>query len=409
MFGAFYFAQGVGEPTQGLVAQPARWLLKSQGHDVSEIALFSAVLSLPWTIKPLYGLISDFVPLWGSRRRSWLILCSLVASLGMLVVWAAPGAQSYLPLLLLLLPPSLAIAFCDVVIDALMVETAQPRGLTGRFQSVQWTSIQVASIGAGLAGGWLAQEGRPELGFLICGVTMSATVALAIFVVRDPARVHPSAATRPPIGALWRGVRHPAIVAVGAFLLLWSFNPFSSTVLYLYMTQELELSEQLHGNSVALFSLAAAIASALYGFYCRRVPFRALVHASIALGVASTLAYWTLEGPRSALAVAAAVGFAYMTATLIQLDLAARLCPPAMAGTVFATLMALSNLGVALSTALGGWLYEGLRERLGAHAAFDGLVAVGALCTAASWLLVPLLQRHAAAAFQPAPPSRQIS
>jgi hypothetical protein len=43
-----------------------------------------------------------------------------------------------------------------------------------------------------------------------------------------------------------------------------------------------------------------------------------------------------------------------MTATLIQLDLAARSCPPEAAGTVFATLMALENFAASLSTWLGG-------------------------------------------------------
>jgi len=47
-----------------------------------------------------------------------------------------------------------------------------------------------------------------------------------------------------------------------------------------------------------------------------------------------------------------------MTASLVQFDLAARVCRPATAGTTFAVLMALSNLGMSLSTALGGSWYQ---------------------------------------------------
>ena len=57
-------------------------------------------------------------------------------------------------------------------------------------------------------------------------------------------------------------------------------------------------------------------------------------------------------------AVAWSSGVIYMTATLIQLDLAARACPPEAAGSVFAILMALENLAAATSTGLGGWCYE---------------------------------------------------
>ena len=33
-----------------------------------------ALLAVPWTIKPVFGLLSDFVPLFGSRRRNYLLL-----------------------------------------------------------------------------------------------------------------------------------------------------------------------------------------------------------------------------------------------------------------------------------------------------------------------------------------------
>jgi hypothetical protein len=55
LFGAIYFIQGIGEPTEGLIAQPVRSLLKSWGHTTEQITLFAAVVALPWSIKPLCG------------------------------------------------------------------------------------------------------------------------------------------------------------------------------------------------------------------------------------------------------------------------------------------------------------------------------------------------------------------
>jgi len=54
--------QGLGEPTAGLFIQPVLSLLKSWGRFAAEIANFAAVLSLPWSIKPLCGILADFVP-----------------------------------------------------------------------------------------------------------------------------------------------------------------------------------------------------------------------------------------------------------------------------------------------------------------------------------------------------------
>jgi hypothetical protein len=118
-----------------------------------------------------------------------------------------------------------------------------------------------------------------------------------------------------------------------------------------------------------------------------------LVHLSIATGVLATIAYWGLVGNKSALAVSFAVGFVYMTATMIQLDLAARVCDLLTAGTTFALLMSLTNLAVSLSMALGGAIYVELADWTDHPFAFRVLVGIGALFTSCCWLLVPAIRR----------------
>ena len=170
------------------------------------------------------------------------------------------------------------------------------------------------------------------------------------------------------------------------------------------MTRVLGLGEQFYGYTASLMAMASIAACLAYGTYCRRVPMPVLVHLSIALGVASTLAYVAVTDERSAVLVALAVGFTYMTATLIQLDLAARVCPPEAAGTVFATIMALENLGASASIGLGGRWYDAGAARWGGQASFHVLVGVGAAFTASCWLIVPFLPRHAFG--PPTPPGR---
>jgi hypothetical protein len=87
------------------------------------------------------------------------------------------------------------------------------------------------------------------------------------------------------------------------------------------------------------------------------------------------------------------IAFAYMLTTLAQLDLAARYCPAASAGTVFALLMSLSNLSLSLASRAGGGWYETWTASVGAGRAFDTLVVIGAICTAACWLVVRWLPK----------------
>jgi len=416
LFGVLYFVQGIVEPTDGLLAQPTQSLLRHWEHSAAAAAWFAFALSLPWTVKPLYGLLTDFVPLAGSRRRSYLLLTTAVAFVGMMAIYLLPlGSDRATLLLILLLPPAVAIAFSDVVVDALMVEAGQPRGMTGRLQSIQWASLYGATILTGVVGGALSQWGMQQLGFLIAGLACGVSFLAVWLLVHDPptnpgylaAAPHGQDATA--MGAdrladaarqMWQTVRQPGILAIGAFLLLLNFNPFSSTVLYYYSTASLKFSDQFVGALTSWQAVGVVLGSILYGLVCRRIPVRWMIHGSILAGVLATIGYWGYRDAASGIVVSLLVGIAYALAQLTQLDLAARVCNPKTAGTTFALLMSLSNLSVSLSQGLGGSIYDALSTTWGYASAFQILVGIGALCTAMCWLLVPAITNRLVGAEQ---------
>jgi Na+/melibiose symporter-like transporter len=412
IFGLLYFVQGIVEPTEGLLAQPTKSLLRHWDHSAESAAWFAFALSVPWTIKPLYGLLTDFVPLAGSYRRSYLLLTTTIASVALTAIYFVPLNSGRAGLLLaLLLLPAVAIAFSDVVVDALMVEAGQRWGMTGRLQSIQWTCLYGATVLTGVVGGALSQWGMQQLGFLIAGMTCAASILATWLLVRDPPRgadadepkpasqpkktCGPSGGPRMRYGAskLWATFRQPGILAIGAFLLLLSFNPFSSTVLYFYSTVSLQFSDQFVGVLTSWHAAGAVAGSVLYGIVCRLIPVSWMIHGSIVAGILSTLTYWGYRDATSGVVVSIVVGIAFSIGQLTQLDLAARACKPETAGTTFALLMSLSNLSVALSQGLGGTIYDVAVSRWGYTSAFQMLVAGGALATAACWLLVPALNR----------------
>jgi predicted MFS family arabinose efflux permease len=406
LFAALYFIQGISEPTEGLISQPTRSLLSDWGYSTATIASFMAALVLPWSIKPLYGLVTDFVPLRGTRRRSWLLLTTLVTALSLIgaYVFTPPESMAWL-LLVLLFIPTIGIAFSDVVVDALMVDEGKPRGITGKIQSAQWTAIYAATILTGTLGGYLSERDQQELGFLIAGLAMLVSFFLVLVVVREPRRddtgdgagehSRPLRETLRTAGsALLRTARQPGIVAIGAFIFLWNFNPFTSTVLQLHMVKQMGFSEQFYGNAVSIVAVGAMVASALYGTYCRRLRVGQLVYLSIVTGVMATVAYWAMSGVWSARIISFVVGFVYLTGMLVQLDLAARVCEAETAGTTFALLMSLSNFSVSLSTLLGGQIYDAVAPRTSYTFAFNTVVGIGALFTSCCVFLVPLLRRY---------------
>ena len=157
-FAVVYAVQGVAEPKAGLATQPIFFLLKDQLRlSAADTATFLALMGVAWTVKPLYGLASDLIPLFGSRRRSYLLITTTMAALGWLVLGLLPAYPYALTLVILGLT-GLGLAFTDVLCDAVMVEEGKPRGLTGRFQSIQWTAINAASLVAGIGGGYLSEH-----------------------------------------------------------------------------------------------------------------------------------------------------------------------------------------------------------------------------------------------------------
>ena len=143
------------------------------------------------------------------------------------------------------------------------------------------------------------------------------------------------------------------------------------------------------------FFAGSLMGSIGYGIYCRLVRLSTLLHLSIIAAIVSNGVYWQLDSLSSAYVVSVIAGAAYMTGTLIQLDLTARIIPARAAATVFATVMALTNFAGSGSEAFGGWLFGAAKASYGREMAFSLAVAVSVAAAASCWLLVPMLRRAA--------------
>jgi MFS family permease len=416
-FAVLYFVQGIVEPTACLPYQPVQSQLTAWEFSAKEIGHFFGLIGVAWSIKPLFGLISDFLPIGGRRRKPYLILAGLAVAAAFLILaatrdsssspggwWfhallgASPGRPSIESLGWLLAAVGIGVAMSDVVIDALAVETGQPRGITGPIQSVQWTALSLAGILAGIGGGYVAEHKLQQPMFALCGLLTLVSLAVIVIFVQEPRLPGVSGLGVPGFARRANPVsRFVPFLSVAAFLFLWNFNPFSSNVLQQYGTEELKLSEQQFGFMLTIQSVGSIVACLAYGWYCRRLPFGWLLHGSIVAGIASTLTYWLFRDWPTAIAASFIFGLAWQTGVLVQLDLAARICPLSAAGTTFALLMAITNTGQSAGIFVGGAWYDSLTTHFNGnrHLAFHTLVAIGATVTAACWLLVPALTRSA--------------
>lgn len=185
LFAIVYFAQGMAALPNQVIAIS----FKDQGLEADDVAAFFLLASIPWFIKPLYGLISDFVPLFGQRRKSYLIITSALACMAGLVAGLSAN-YSYWELALLYTIMGFGLAYNDVLTDALMVEKGKLSGMTGAFQSVQWTAITAASIIVGLLGGYFAEYRQLQAAFMVAAMFPLIVLLMAGFFVREK-RINP--------------------------------------------------------------------------------------------------------------------------------------------------------------------------------------------------------------------------
>jgi predicted MFS family arabinose efflux permease len=241
----------------------------------------------------------------------------------------------------------------------------------------------------GVLGGYLSQLGMEYEAFLLCAMLALITLMMAWRFVDEEPR-SPSESFGETWQALRSAGRSPVLLSVATFLFLWSLDPLSTTVVYVHITETLGWSEQFFGYTLSLLAVGCILGSIGYGFYCRAVSMRLLTHLAISLGALSQAAYWTMDSKPAAVFVHILVGVTWMTASLIQLDLAARVCPPKAAATIFAVLMALTNFASSLGEWIGGYTYDLLLRDIGSGGAFAIMVGAGTAIKISCWLLMLL-------------------
>jgi MFS family permease len=395
LFAIVYFAQGMWYlPNQTIMI-----VLKDAGLGAGMIANFFVVSGAPWLVKPVYGMLSDFFPLFGRRRLSYFVLSSSVAGAAAFTV-GVTGTREYWPLMLLFTAMGLGLAFTDVLTDALMVENGKPLGLTGTFQSVQWAALSASSILVGVAGGYLAEHRAFAAAFALVACFPLISLLMAWLVVQEP----PARPDLEGLGETWAALRQAAgrrdLWLVASFIFFWAFSPSFGPAFFYYQTDTLHFSQTLIGGLASLGAAASIAGAWAYARLARRFSLKRLIVWSIGAGTVGSLAYLAYGGVVSATVITVVFGAVGMTTQLAFLDLAAKACPARAEATFFALLMSINNLGARSSEWTGANLYDWL--------GYTPLVLISTAFTAAAWLLVPLVPIdaiQAAAARAESPPA----
>lgn len=227
-----YFVEGA----LGLARLAQTFFLKDQLHlGPAELSALSGIFVLPWTIKPLYGFLSDGFPLFGYKRRSYLVISGLLgcfsytalganfwglldassllthdsASSGIGEILTSTVGSAFLPspqasgffnfganqailkgTVVALVTSSACIACSDVVADGIVVERtrdAEDPRVAGGLQSLCWGSSAVGGLISAYFSGSLLEIVGPREVFAITAALPFMVACIALLIDEKPA------------------------------------------------------------------------------------------------------------------------------------------------------------------------------------------------------------------------------
>jgi MFS family permease len=387
-FALVYAVEGIGQ-VGGLIAQPLSFYLKQvHGWTALQVTAYLAVFNFAWVIKPLYGAFSDFVPLFGYRRKPYLLAGNIVA-IGAFFWVTQLTMPSGLVWALQLTAYGMAIS--STVCGAVLVENGQRLGASGRFVNQQWLWFNLAAMIAAIVGGQLVQRLPPAAALhAAAGIVAAAPMAVlfgTIWLVPEKKARSDIAALRRTLGGLVATFKRRELWLVAMFLFLYYFSPGLSTPLYYVMTDHLKFSQAYIGILGSIASAGWVVGALLYRRLFGELSSRHLLQLSIALGTATTAAYLLLSNETSAALLSFCSGFSAMLATVATVTLAADYCPQQTEGFSFAVMMSIINLATSAADIVGSFLFQHFF-----HGRLAPLILVSAAFTAFAFVLVPLLR-----------------
>ncbi|MBW4561846.1 MAG: folate/biopterin family MFS transporter [Mojavia pulchra JT2-VF2] len=368
-----YFVQGI----LGLARLAVSFFLKDELLlSPTQVSALLGIVALPWIIKPVFGFISDGLPIFGYRRRPYLILSGILGtvswvSLATMVhtAWAATLAIAL---------GSLSVAVSDVIVDSLVVERArvESQADAGSLQSLAWGASAVGGLITAYFSGWLIEHFSTRTVFWITALFPLLVSAVAWLIAESPVskqtqdHQNNSLTIKHQLGQLRKAVTQKAIWLPTAFVFIWQATPTADSAFFFFTTNELHFAPEFLGRVRLVTNLASLVGIWIFQRFLKTVPFRVIfgwstvlsaalgmtmlllvTHTNRALGIDD---HWFSLGDSLILTVMGQI--AYMPV----LVLAARLCPAGVEATLFALLMSVSNLAGMVSYEFGALIMHWL-------------------------------------------------
>jgi folate/biopterin transporter len=362
-----YFVQGI----LGLARLAVSFFLKDELLlSPAQVSALLGIVALPWIIKPVFGFVSDGLPIFGYRRRPYLVLSGILGAISWVslatIVHTSWAATAVIAL------GSLSVAVSDVIADSLVVERArgESQADAGSLQSLCWGASAVGGLVTAYLSGMLLEHFTTRTVFLITASFPLIVSAVAWLIAESPIKKDKSESNntnslsvKHQLKQLRQAITQKAIWLPTAFVFIWLSTPTAESAFFFFTTNELHFEPEFLGRVRLVTSAASLMGIWIFQRFLKSVSFRVIfgwstvisavlgmtmlllvTHTNRILGIDD---HWFSLGDSLILTVMGQISY------MPVLVLAARLCPPGVEATLFALLMSISNLAAMVSYEFG--------------------------------------------------------
>ncbi|KAK6263819.1 hypothetical protein SCA6_019253 [Theobroma cacao] len=363
-------SQGFGV---GLSRVSTQYYMKDvQKVQPSQAQVLIGVIHFPWIVKPLWGLLTDVVPIFGYRRRPYFIFAGLLGVISMLVLSLHKSLHLAFALLSLV-AGSAGIAIADVAIDACVTQhTISHPSLAGDMQSLCGLSSSIgALIGFSLSGFFVHLAGAKGV-FGLLSIPASLVVLVGILLRESHVR-----------NFAYKRVKEKLVDASKTMWTTLKCQDVWRPCLYMYLSLALGLhihegmfywytdakegpsfSQEVVGSIFSVGAVGSLFGVLLYQNFLKNHPFRdVLFWAQLLYGMCGLLDLVLVLRINLKLgmpdyifvvideAVSRLIGRIKWMPFLV---LSSKLCPAGIEGTFFALIMSIDHMGLLSSAWSGG-------------------------------------------------------
>ena len=365
---------------------PLKFVLKEELKlNAQQISAFFALGVFSNYVKPLAGILTDSVPLFGTRRRWYLILSLLLCGIGWLILGSVP--RNYNLMLGVFATTYTMVMIISTTFGGVMVETAQRFEAAGRLTAQRIGMFRFGSLAGGPLGGFLAKF--PLLFTLSLSATLHfVLIPIVWFWLKEPQKATLNKDLWRQTGEQLRGlIKSKVVLSAALMICLIAASPGFNTPLFFYQTNTLGLSKQFLGNLTLVGAAFGLLTATSYHKFCQKGSMKALLVVSIIVHALGTLFYHFYQSPATAVAVTALEGVTQTLAVLPVYDLAARGTPKGSEALGYSIMMSVWNLTNSLSDWVGSTLFTTYGF------GFSHLIWLNAGTTALVLLVIPFLPR----------------